>query len=111
MGMNLVEEYTSINRDDDVEFRYAYRLIKKDYKGIIAYGIEIERKDYVDLKNINLERTNIDIISPHRYKVKQLLIKLYNNQVSPLHLIDIIGSYADEHAYEFDVGIQEQAIN
>ncbi len=109
--MNLVEEYTSINRDDDVEFRYAYRLIKKDYKGIIAYGIEIERKDYVGLKNINLERTNIDIISPHRYKVKQLLIKLYNNQVSPLHLIDIIGSYADKHAYEFDVGTQEQAIN
>jgi len=109
--MNLVEEYTSVNRDDDVEFRYAYRLTKRDYKGIIAYGIEIERKDYVGLKNINLERTNIDIISPHRYKVKQLLIKLYNNQVSPLHLIDIIGSYADEHAYEFDTVIQEQAIN
>ena len=111
MGMNLVEEYTSVNRDDDVEFRYAYRLIKRDYKGIIAYGIEIESKDYVGLKNINLERTNIDIISPHRYKVKQLLIKLYNNQVSPLHLIDIIGGYADEHAYEFDAVIQEQAIN
>jgi len=111
MGMNLVEEYTSINRDDDVEFRYVYRLIKKDYKGIIAYGIEIERKDYVGLKNINLERKKIDIISPHRYKVKQLLMMLYNNQVSPLHLIDIIGNYADEHAYEFDDGIQEQAIN
>lgn len=110
--MNLVEEYTSINGDDDdVEFRYAYRLIKKDYKGIIAYGIEIERKDYVDLININLEREKIDIISPNRYKVKQLLMKLYNNQVSPLHLIDIIGSYVDEHVYEFDIGIQEQAIN
>jgi hypothetical protein len=111
MGMNLVEEYTSINRDDDVEFRYAYRLIKKDYRGIIAYGIEIERKDYVGLRNINLERKKIDIISPHRYKVKQLLMKLYNNQVSPLHLIDVIGSYVDEHAYEFNTGIQEQAIN
>lgn len=109
--MNLVEEYTSINRENDVEFRYAYRLIKKDYKGIIAYGIEIERKDYVGLKNINLEREKIEVISPHRYKVKQLLRNLYNNQVSPYHLIDIIGSYADEYAYEFDDGIQEQAIN
>ena len=27
--MNLVEEYTSINRDDDVEFRYAYQTYKK----------------------------------------------------------------------------------
>lgn len=109
--MNLVEEYTSINRDNDVEFRYTYRLIKRGYKGIAAYGIEIERKDYVGLKNINLEREKIDIISPHRYKVKQLLMKLYNNQVSPIHLIDIIGSYVDEHAYEFDLEIQEQAIN
>lgn len=111
MGMNLVEEYTSINRDNDVEFRYAYRLIKKDYKGIAAYGIEIERKDYVGLKNITLEREKIDIISPHRYKVKQLMMKLYNNQVSPIHLIDIIGSYVDEHAYEFDLEIQEKVIN
>ena len=111
MGMNLVEEYTSINRDNDVEFRYGYRLIEKDYKGITAYGIEIERKDYVGLKNINLEREKIDLISPHRYKVKKLIMKLYNNQVSPLHLIDIIGGYVDEHAYEFDAEIQEQAIN
>ena len=109
--MNLVEEYTAIDEAGKVEFRYAYRLIKKDYKGIVAYGIEIERKDYVGLKKINLERKKIDIISPHRYKVKQLLMKLYNNQVSPLHLIDVIGNYADEYAYEFDAGIQEQAIN
>ena len=109
--MNLVEEYTAIDTASEVEFRYSYRLIKKDYKGIVAYGIEIERKDYMGLENINLEREKIDIISPHRYKVKQLLMKLYNNQVSPLHLIDIIGSYADEHAYEFDAVIQEQAIN
>ena len=55
--MNLVEEYTSINRDnEDMEFRYAYRLIKKDYNGTTAYGIEIERKDYVGLKNGNLEK-------------------------------------------------------
>ncbi|MFL0164027.1 DUF6514 family protein [Candidatus Clostridium helianthi] len=109
--MNLVEEYTSINSDADVEYRYAYRLIKKNYKGITAYGIEIERKDYIGLKNVNLEREKIDIISIHRYKVKQLLMKLFNNQVSPLHLIDIIGTYVDEHAYEFDIGIGEKVIN
>lgn len=111
MGMNLVEEYTSINRDNDVEFRYAYRLIKREYKGITAYGIEIERKDFVGLENTNLEREKIEMISAHRHKVKQLLTTLYNNQVSPLHLIDIIGSYAEEHAYEFDIGIQERAVN
>ncbi|MDR3593322.1 DUF6514 family protein [Clostridium sp.] len=109
--MNLVEEYTAVNSDADIEFRYAYRLIKKEFNGITAYGIEIERKDYVGLKNVNLERDKIDIISIHRHKVKQLLMKLYNSQVSPIHLIDIIGSYADEHAYEFDIGEKEKVIN
>ncbi|MFW2489354.1 hypothetical protein D2A34_05045 [Clostridium chromiireducens] len=109
--MNLVEEYTSINSDSDVEFRYAYRLTKREFRGITAYGIEIERKDYVGLKSVNLERESIDIISIHRHKVKQLLMKLYSNQVSPVHLIDIVGSYADEHAYEFDLGVDEKVIN
>jgi hypothetical protein len=109
--MNLVEEYTAVNSDSDIEFRYAYRLIKKEYKGIIAYGIEIERKDYDGLKNINLERDKIEMISVHRHKVKQLLMKLYSNQVSPIHLIDVIGSYVDEHAYEFDIEIKEKVIN
>ena len=109
--MNLVEEYVSINKGSEVEFRYAYRLIKKEYKGITAYGIEIERKDYVGLDNVNLERDKIEIISVHRHKVKQLLTKLYTNQVSPIHLIDVAGSYADEQAYEFDIAIQEKVVN
>lgn len=109
--MNLVEEYNTVNSDTDIEFRYAYRLITREYKGIIAYGIEIERKDYVGLKNVNLEREKIDMISVHRHKVKQLLMKLYNNQVSPIHLIDIVGRYADEHVYEFDMGEKEKIIN
>lgn len=109
--MNLVEEYTAVNNDGDIEFRYVYRLIKKDFNGVTAYGIEIERKDFVGLKNVNLERERIETISIHRHKVKQILLKLYNNQVSPLHLIDIIGSYADKHAYEFDLGMNEKVIN
>ena len=109
--MNLVEEYTAIDEAGEVEFRYAYRLIKKNYKGIVAYGIEIERKDYVGLENINLEREKIEIISAQRHKVKQLLMKLYTNKVSPFHLIDIAGSYADEQAYEFDIEIQEKVVN
>lgn len=109
--MNLLEEYSSVNCDSGIEFRYNYRLIKKDYKGVAVYGIEIERKDYVGLKIVNLERENMDMISIHRHKVKQLLMLLYNNQVSPIHLIDVAGAYADEHTYEFDIGINEQIIN
>jgi len=109
--MNLVDEYLSIYKGEDVEYRYVYRLIKKDFNGITAYGIEIERKDYVGLANVNLEREKIEVISAHRHKVKQLLIKLFTNQVSPYHLIDLIGGYVDEYAYEFDSGMEEKVVN
>lgn len=109
--MNLVDEYLSIHKGEDVEYRYVYRLIKKDFNGITAYGIEIERKDYVGLANVNLEREKIEVISTHRHKVKQLLIKLFTNQVSPYHLIDLIGGYVDEYAYEFDRGMEEKVVN
>lgn len=109
--MNLVEEYTTINKATEVEFRYSYRLIEKEFKGITAYGIEIERKDYVALKNVKLEREKIEIISTHIHKVKQLLMNLCINQVSPLHLIDIVGSYVDDQAYEFDIAMQEKVVN
>lgn len=109
--MNLVGEYTTIYKGEDVEYRYIYRLIKKDFKGITAYGIEIERKDYVGLCNVNLERERVDVISSHIHKVKQLLMKLYSNQVSPYHLIDLVGNYADEYAYEFDNVMEERIVN
>lgn len=109
--MNVVDEYTCINNDTNIEYRYAYRLIKREYNGISAYGIETERKDYVNFKNINLEREKIELISTQRHNVKQLLITLYNNQVSPIHLIDIIGSYVDEHIYEFDIDLPNKSIN
>lgn len=109
--MNVVEEYTCINNDTNIEYRYAYRLIRREYGGISAYGIETERKDYINLKNINLEREKVELISTQRHKVKQLLITLYNNQVSPIHLIDIIGSYVDKYVYEFDIDPPNKAIN
>lgn len=109
--MNLVEEYTTINKATEVEFRYSYRLIENEFKGITAYGIEIERKDYVGLENVKLEREKIEIISTHIHKVKELLMSLCTNQVSPLHLIDIVGSYVDDQAYEFDIAMQKKIVN
>lgn len=98
--MNIAEEYESKSKNDEVEFDYFYRLIKSDYKGIPVYGIEIERKDYVGMRTINIERDKVDMISYKKNKAKSILMKLYRNKLSPIHLVDIIGYYADEFAYE-----------
>ena len=98
--MNIVEEYQCKNGAEGIEFDYFYRLIKSDYKGMTVYGIEIERKDYVGVKNINIERDKISMVSYKKYKVIKILEKLYRNKLSPIHLIDVIGCYADEFSYK-----------
>ena len=100
--MNIAEEYICKSEDDGIEFNYCYRLTKSIYRGIPVYGIEIERKDYIGIKNINLERDRIDMISYEKHKVKDILMNLYKNKLSPIHLVDIIGYYADEFAYKSD---------
>lgn len=105
--MNIAEEYECKSKNEGVEFDYFYRLIKSNYMGTVVYGIEIERKDYVGMKNINIERDRVDMISYKKYKAKQILMKLYQNKLSPIHLVDIIGCYADEFAYEADIQFEE----
>lgn len=100
--MNIANEYVCNRKDEDMEFNYSYRLIKSNYRGMPVYGIEIERKDYIGEKNINIERDCVDLISYEKDKVEDILKKLYKNKLSPIHLVDIIGGDADEFSYKAD---------
>lgn len=99
--MEIVEEFTSMNRNEEIEFRYSYRLIKNTLNDIELYGVEVERRDYIGINNVNIERERIDIISNKKNEVKKIVETLYDGQVSPIHMIDVIGSSVDNCAYEF----------
>ncbi len=95
---------------EDKEYIYYYKLIKSDLYiswqeediKVQSYGIEIIRKDFQKEQLTNLESNNIRHISPHRYKVHNLLKMLYEQTVSPIHLIDIIGEYTDEYVVDYE---------
>ena len=71
--MEIIEEFTSVNRNEEVEFRYSYRLIKNTLNDIELYGVEVERRDYIGINNINIERERIDIISNKKNEVEKLV--------------------------------------
>ena len=107
--MLVVENLCRREMCDNVQFNYSYRIIKdkvifSDYDKleIQSYGIEVERQDIVDDKLVKIERDLVKCISPHRHKVHNLLKMLYDNIVSPVHLIDILGEYLDEYITDFD---------
>ena len=103
---NLLRKVT----DGDVNHNYFYRLVKSqisvsmygELTEIQAYGIEIERQDTVDGAVVGIQRDCVENISPQRHKVKNLLKMLYDNTVSPIHMIDILGDYIDEYTSDFD---------
>ena len=109
--MKVVENLIRIEKLNDLTHNYSYRMVKGQKSFSISgdnvivqtYGIEIERQDIcADGMVINIERDSICIISPQRHKVHNLLKMLYDNQVSPIHLLDVIGEYVDEYIIDFD---------
>ncbi|MFT8313779.1 MAG: DUF6514 family protein [Clostridium sp.] len=107
--MNIVDTLSKSVVDGDTEYKYEYRITKSniilyDYgvNEVQSYGIEIERMDIVNGKTVNLERDSVYNISPQRYKVQELVKLLYNNDVSPINAIEIIGDYVDEYIVDFD---------
>lgn len=94
---NLCKE---INLEDKC-YKFCYRLIETCFKGITVYGIEVERKDFMDSDLINIERDLVEKISPNKDKVEVLVEKLHKYEVSPIHLIDVIGEDVDNCVADF----------
>lgn len=108
--MTVVESLSRNETNFKATYRYVYRLIKSsidlpsdsEYIKVQSYGIEVERQDIVNDEIINIEREEIKSISPHRYKVHNLFKLLYENSVSPVHLLDVVGEYVDEYIFDYD---------
>lgn len=117
--MVVIESMSRSEVADDVIYNYFYRIVKgqvtlpigSDKIVVQSYGIEIERQDIKDGNVINIERDCINSISPQRYKVQNLLKLLYDNNVSPIHLIDVLGEYVDEYIIDFDKELKETVMN
>jgi hypothetical protein len=113
--MMAVESLVRNEICEDVKRNYFYRLIKSknslsmddETMEVQSYGIEIERQDIMNNSIVNIERDCVKSISPHRHKVHSLLKLLYDNCVSPVHLIDILGDYIDEYIVDFDEALRE----
>jgi hypothetical protein len=108
--MIIIENLSKKLTENDVKHNYFYRMVKSqmsvsmygELTHVQAYGIEVERQDIVDDVVVFIERDCVENISPQRHKVKNLLKMLYDNNVSPIHMIDILGDYIDEYIVDFD---------
>jgi hypothetical protein len=96
--------------DEKMEYLYRYFLLesKKDmciddhFVNIQCYGIEVVREKLLDGRIVDIVRDRIEAISPIKNKVINLIEYLKDNEVSPVHLVDVIGEYVDESVVDFE---------
>jgi hypothetical protein len=107
--MYIMDTLSKSLNDSGVERKYEYRIIRSSFirnecmvEEIQSYGIEVERNDIQDGKIFNIERDIIKNISPHRHKVQALTKLLYDNMVSPINFVEVLGDYVDEYISDFD---------
>ena len=100
--MKIVESLSLAIENKDKKILYLYRLTQCQIINGLAFGIEVERQDLIDGSLTNIERDSVDIISTKEEKVRDILYLLYKNNVSPIHLIDVIGTYVDECVEDFN---------
>lgn len=100
--MKIIESLNLIIENKGKEIKYFYRLTECETMVGQSFGIEIERQDVRNGVLMNIERDSVEIISNKKEKVKAILDLLYKNNVSPVHLIDVIGEYVDEYVSDFD---------
>ncbi|WP_027632022.1 DUF6514 family protein [Clostridium hydrogeniformans] len=108
--MVIVEQLTRADENEGKNMIYSYRMIKKIVtlpfydlgSEVQCFGIEVERQDLINGVVVSIERDWVEAISPYRHKVRDLLKLLYDNKVSPLHLVDILSEYIDEYVLDFN---------
>lgn len=100
--MKIKKSLSKIISIDDKETRYIYRIIENKLKSVQAFGIEIERQDLNNGQIINLERDSVSIVASEEKRANEILMLLFNNIVSPIHLVDIVGEYSDLCINEFN---------
>lgn len=91
----VIEKKIEIKYTNESGKNYIYKLTKQNYSKVEEYGIEIIREDIDKGKITNIVKENVDNISSDKDEVSDLLGLLSKNQVSPIHLKDIVCDYID----------------
>ena len=119
--LNKVEIHTcKTSLEEGKEYIYIYYLTEsiKDIiienleVSVTSYGIGIIREEILNEKVVDTFEDRFDSVSPIKSKVLSLLNYLAKNEVSPVHMIDVIGDNIDNWITDYEIeAISRLSIN
>ena len=99
---NSIKELNLSINLEGIEMKYSYLMESRKYNNETVYGIVVKKESIKNKVVVSTIEDRVDIISKKKEVVQKLLDLLYRNQVSPIHLIDVIGETVDNCVLEFN---------
>jgi hypothetical protein len=93
----LVNREVIVKDSDGIERKYTYKITEEFLDGVREYGIEAKREDNKGGLVTNNISDEVKYISAKKERVSEILSLLSRNEVSPIHLVNIIGEYIDKN--------------
>ncbi|MDS0526210.1 DUF6514 family protein [Clostridium sp. SHJSY1] len=95
----LVNREVITKDSSGMERKYIYKITEEVLEGIKEYGIEVIREDTELGLVTNNVRSEVKSISHKKENVSKILHVLSRNEVSPIHLLDVVEEYIDKSSY------------
>lgn len=91
----IIEKSIRTKYCEGLERIYTYEITKQYEDNIIEYGVEVRREDKSKTGQIKVVKNRVGSISSNKEKIEEIINILSRNEVSPIHLKDVLRDYID----------------
>ena len=91
----IIEKSIRTKYCEGLERIYTYEITKQYEDNIIEYGVEVRREDKSKAGKIKVVKNRVGSISSNKEKIEEIINILSRNEVSPIHLKDVLRDYID----------------
>ena len=94
-GEMVIEKKVTTKYIDGIERVYIYKVTQQKLDDILEYGVKATREDISKGEIVTMTENEVKYISPKKELVMGIVGILCRNEVSPIHLKEIVCEYFD----------------
>lgn len=97
----VIEKKVTTKYIDGIERSYIYKVTQQKQDSILEYGVKVTREDISKDKKVTSVESEVKYISTEKEMVTGIINILCKNEVSPIHLKEVVCDYVDTESINF----------
>lgn len=97
----VIEKKVTTKYIDGIERVYVYKVTQQKQHSILEYGVKATREDISKGERVTMVENEVEFISPKKELVIGIVNILSRNEVSPIHLKEIVCDFVDAESINF----------